>query len=639
MELEGQLFRQIDDAALSYNERAWMRCDLAKRLEEAGNYDAARDVMGDLWQQIGERPQTEGLDERMTAEVFLRVGVLWGWIGSARQMKGAQEKAKDLVGESVRMFEALQDRVKVAEALTDLAYCYWREGAFDEARTMLNDALSRLTDQDSYQKGVALVRSAIVEKEATRYHEALRILTDNATLFETINSHALKGKFHNELATVLKDLGAAEHREDYTDRALVEYAAASFHFEQAGHNRYRAYVENNVGFLFSMIGKFIEAHEHLNNARRLFVNLHDSVHIAQVDETRARVLLAEGRNVEAERLARMSVDALQKSDRHHLLAEALTTHGTVLARLGRRQQARSTLQRAVATAEQVGDAEGAGQATLTLIEELSDLLHANELADLYERAAELLSTSQLPSIPRRLNDCARLVLRAARPRLQPAQSGEGHREFRPPIGWRDFHFWTEVERYEAYLIERALKDTGGSVTRAAQLLGFSHHESLNSLLKGRHQDLLSLRRPVESRRQSIIPGERRRRRSPAEARTVKILHVEDDPHIAEAAKVSLEEMGWAVETCASGAEAMRKIKGKERYDILILDNDLGPGASGLDVARRARRLRHRQRTPILVLSGGDIEPEAWRAGADAFLAKPQGMDKLAAMVTRLLSKK
>jgi DNA-binding NtrC family response regulator len=333
----------------------------------------------------------------------------------------------------------------------------------------------------------------------------------------------------------------------------------------------------------------------------------------------------------------MAVNALQQSDRQHLLAEALTTHGTALARLGRRQQARSTLQRAVAAAEQVGDAEGAGQAILTLIEELSDLFPARELIDLYERAAELLSTSQLPSIPRRLNECMRLVLRAVRPQLQ--RGGESHREFRVAADWRNFHFWTEVERYEAYLIERALKDAGGSVTRAAQLLGFPHHESLNALLKSRHQDLLSLRTPVESRRQSIIPSERRRRHRPAETRTVKILHVEDDPHVAEMSKVALEEMGWAVETCASGAEAMRKIGSKQRYDLLILDNDLGPGASGLDVARRARRLRHRRRTPILMFSGGDVEQEAWRAGADAFLAKPQGMDKLAAMVTRVLSKK
>jgi DNA-binding response OmpR family regulator len=98
-------------------------------------------------------------------------------------------------------------------------------------------------------------------------------------------------------------------------------------------------------------------------------------------------------------------------------------------------------------------------------------------------------------------------------------------------------------------------------------------------------------------------------------------------------------MGWAVETYAGGAEAMRKIGSKERYELLILDIDLGPGASGLDVAGRAPQLSHRRRTPIIVLSGGDVEQGAWRAGADAFLAKPQDMGKLVAMVTRLLSKK
>src|SRR5436305_15235648 len=124
--------------------------------------------------------------------------------------------------------------MKTAEALTDLAYFYWREGALNEARIMLNDALSRLSDEDSYQKGVTLVRSAIVEREATRYGDALRILTDNAALFETISSHARKGKCHNELATVVKNLGLAEHREDYTDRAPVEHCGASVHFDRDG---------------------------------------------------------------------------------------------------------------------------------------------------------------------------------------------------------------------------------------------------------------------------------------------------------------------------------------------------------------------------------------------------------------------
>lgn len=289
MELETELVHRIDDAALSCNERAWLRCELAKRLEEAGHYEAAQEAMNAFWERAGARPNVEGLDKRTAAEVLLRVGVLFGWIGSTRQIEDAQEKAKNLITESIRLFEELQDSEKVAEALIDLGYCYWREGAFDEARATLQSALSRLAESDIYRRAVALLRSAMVERSSTRFGDALRIHQENAPLVEASDSHALKGKYHNEIATVLKNLGAAERREDYIDRALVEYAAASFHFEQAGHVRYRACVENNLGMLFLTAGKFAEAHEHLDSARALLVSLQDKTHTAQVDETRARL--------------------------------------------------------------------------------------------------------------------------------------------------------------------------------------------------------------------------------------------------------------------------------------------------------------------------------------------------------------
>ena len=98
--------------------------------------------------------------------------------------------------------------------------------------------------------------------------------------------------------------------------------------------------------------------------------LKDNVHLAQVDETRARILLAEGRNVEAEKTARSAVLRLEDGDEFSLLAEALTTHGIALARLEHRDQARATLDRAVNIAEQVGDFEKAGVAALTIIEQL-----------------------------------------------------------------------------------------------------------------------------------------------------------------------------------------------------------------------------------------------------------------------------
>ena len=62
---------------------------------------------------------------------------------------------------------------------------------------------------------------------------------------------------------------------DYLDRALVEYAAASYHFEEAEHRCYRANVENNLGFLLYKVNHCKEAHEHLDHARRIFISLKD----------------------------------------------------------------------------------------------------------------------------------------------------------------------------------------------------------------------------------------------------------------------------------------------------------------------------------------------------------------------------
>ncbi len=167
---------------------------------------------------------------------------------------------------------------------------------------------------------------------------------------------------------MLNFLSTTEYREDYVDRALIEYAVASFHFEQAGHKRYRGCVENNLGFLFSTISKFAQAHEHLDSAQMIFTTLKDNVHLAQVDETRARVLLKEGRLVEAEKTVRAAVRTLASGDELSLLAEALTTHGVALVRLHHPEQALPTLERAIELAQQAGDLQSAGLAALVILD-------------------------------------------------------------------------------------------------------------------------------------------------------------------------------------------------------------------------------------------------------------------------------
>ncbi|HYE13343.1 MAG TPA: response regulator [Pyrinomonadaceae bacterium] len=339
-----------------------------------------------------------------------------------------------------------------------------------------------------------------------------------------------------------------------------------------------------------------------------------------MDETRARVFLAEGRAAEAEKLVRSAVQVLERGGEQSLLAEALTTKGLALARLGREDEAREVLGRAVEVAESAGDVEGAGQAALTLMEELGSKLAPHELSDTFERAYGLLAGSRHAGNKDRLLACARRVLYSAGVLQVPAT-------------WEGFSFMEAVRRYEARLIEAALTDADGVVTRAAQLLGLSR-QSLDSMLRRRHNRLVTLRAPTEPRRSSLMFREG----DCPDTRLVTILHAEDDEPVADAVRETLEAEGWQVEVCADGLAALERLAGSERYDLLIFDNQL-PGISGIELTRQARSMAHRQQTPIIVLTASRVEAEARRAGANAFLRKPDDLPYIAETVARLLARK
>ncbi|HTG91826.1 MAG TPA: helix-turn-helix domain-containing protein [Pyrinomonadaceae bacterium] len=477
------------------------RCEAAKELEEAGEFQAAREALGDLWRGLGVRPATDNSPTEIKAELLLRTGTLTGWLGSANQISGAQESAKDLISESAALFEQLGLNEKVAEARVDLAICYWREGGLDEARVTLRSALDSLGDLESEQRLRALLNTAIIEQVATRYNEALRIYREAAPLFDTSTNNSLKGKFHNSFAIVLKGLGLSQDREDYIDNALVEFAAARFHFEQAGHKRFRARVENNEGFLFASLGRFKEAYEHLDRARALHLSVGDHGGAAGAGDTRAQALLLEGKNEVAEKTARAAVRSLERGGEQSILAEALTTHGKALARLNQYEAAKKALDRAIEVAQVAGDPDAGGIAALTVIEELGQQVSAEALHEYYLSAESSLASSQHRQIRSRLGECARRLVSSA---WSNDNKGETEKARSAPVVISEsYSLETEVLRYEANLIRQALETSGGSVTRAARMLGVTH-QGLAFILNGRHKDLLSIRTPVKKRRRSII---------------------------------------------------------------------------------------------------------------------------------------
>jgi tetratricopeptide (TPR) repeat protein len=446
MTLPPSLSRELENQNLSVDVRAELYCEAAKALEYKGEYEKARKVLGDYWTRIGERPKLAGLERTTAGEILLRAGVLTGFIGSKNELSDAQETAKDLITESLTIFQSTNYPKKIAEAQTELALCYWRTGELNDARDVLNEALSHLTTY-SEVKAKAIVRLAIVERVAANYSKALRLLTDNASLFQKINNDTLKGSYHQILGTVLRHLWEAKERGDCLDRALIEYAAASYHFEQAEHRCYLANVENQLGVIYFHINRCDEAHQHLDRARRIHASLKDAGTVAQVDETRASVFLKQGRLTEAEKTARAAVNDQEKTGRHLLLAEALITHGRALARLKRYSEALSAFRRAFDLSQFTGITNRAADAALAAFQEIGEKLTVIAVGK---------------SLAAGLNKRERLAL-------------------------------------EHDAIKTALEQANGSVTAAARTLGISF-QSLTYMLETRHKDLLKLRTKIVRRR-------------------------------------------------------------------------------------------------------------------------------------------
>jgi tetratricopeptide (TPR) repeat protein len=445
MTLRTSRLRELENQHFSAEQRTELCCELAKEFEDKGDYEAATKVLSAQWRGLGEPPKLAGLEPSTAAEVLLRAGVLTGAIGSKNQVVEAQETAKNLITESLTIFQSLSYRKKIAEAQTELALCYWRTGEINEARDLLQETLSHLT-VDSELRGKAVLRLAIVEIEASEYNKALGILTEYALLFQKINNQTLKGSYYVTLANVFERLWETEKRRDYLDRALVEYAAASYHFERAEHRSYLANVENNLGFLYFKINRCEEAHHHLDRARRILVSLKEVSTVAQVDETRACVFLQQRRLTEAERAARSSVRNLEKSGRHALLAESLITHGRVLARLGNQSAALFAFRRAITLSEHNGSVNRASEAALAAFQEMGEHLAVSE---------------------------GRQVI-----------SGRGLNE--------------QIQSFEHELIKRALESAQGSITHASRSLGMSY-QALSYMLETRHKDLLPQRTPARRR--------------------------------------------------------------------------------------------------------------------------------------------
>jgi CheY-like chemotaxis protein len=118
----------------------------------------------------------------------------------------------------------------------------------------------------------------------------------------------------------------------------------------------------------------------------------------------------------------------------------------------------------------------------------------------------------------------------------------------------------------------------------------------------------------------------------------RILYTEDEYDCREMVLFTLRQSGYEVTCVESGSEALALAK-SEHFDLLLVDNWL-PEMTGPQLTRHIREFN--QTTPILFYSGAAFEDDkraALRAGAQGYLIKPIGIERLTEEVERLITAK
>ncbi|MCR5662911.1 MAG: response regulator transcription factor [bacterium] len=114
----------------------------------------------------------------------------------------------------------------------------------------------------------------------------------------------------------------------------------------------------------------------------------------------------------------------------------------------------------------------------------------------------------------------------------------------------------------------------------------------------------------------------------------RIVAVEDEPHVLDLIRTTLESAGFVVSGAATGLEGINRIR-DELPDIALLDVNL-PDMSGFDVLENVRQTLGIPCIMLTVQDDEDARVRGLELGADDYIGKPFGHRELVSRIKAVL---
>lgn len=116
---------------------------------------------------------------------------------------------------------------------------------------------------------------------------------------------------------------------------------------------------------------------------------------------------------------------------------------------------------------------------------------------------------------------------------------------------------------------------------------------------------------------------------------VKILVVDDDPHLRQLYSEELEEEGYEVTLASSGKEALEKFE-TDVPDVVTLDI-LMPGMDGIEVLRKMKEKK--PSLPVIMSTAYDYRDDFSVWASEAYVVKSADLTELKSTIKKLIDEK
>lgn len=319
-------------------------CKSLFNLERQGRYEDALIEVGDLWRDKTALPDTEGLSPHLKAELIMRCGSLFGFLGHTKQIPESQEKSRNLLTFARNLFLEIYEIEKICECENYLALTYWRTGEVNEAKSWLEESLSRSLPESSDTRIYAHIINALIELSLNQPKKILKTLTKIENEISRCSDDSLKGSYYNQIGVAYDLLGNVT-------KALQNLRLARDFYKKANHQTYTGVVCNDLALLYKTASDFDQAHEMIDVSTSIFKKIQDRTREGFSLDTKSQIFLAERKYEQALTEIENAISSLNKGENKSYVVESLKTKIKILISMNKLSEATFCLIEAVEIAK------------------------------------------------------------------------------------------------------------------------------------------------------------------------------------------------------------------------------------------------------------------------------------------------